>query len=264
MRGHRDLEWTAIAAVACALVAALLPWEIVRIVAALPLTLFLPGYAIVAVSFGSSELALPKRLTLSVGVSLMVLVLGAFVLNVFPFGIRTASWAILLAVVILAACVGAALRRERPQPRRGRRRPLANFRPARGSVALLAAAVVIAGAALIVAQKPLGAKNAEGFTALWMLPTDAREDAVRVGVVSSEQDPAAYTLAVKVGGKSRSRKIPVHLDPGEEKSFEVKVPSVSGGRAHVVASLYRKGEPQRLFRRVTRWLPRQQTFPQAP
>jgi uncharacterized membrane protein len=260
MRGHRDLERSAVAAVACALVAALVPWEIVRIVAALPLALFLPGYAIVAVAFGSDELALSKRLTLSVAVSLMVLALGALVLNAFPFGIRTASWAVLLAVVILAACFGAARRRGRPQSGQGRRSPLASFRPSRGSIAMLTAAVAIAAAALVLAQKPLPAKNAEGFTALWMLPTDAKEDAARVGVISSEQDPASYRLEVKVENSGR-REYRLDLDPGQEESFEVEVPRVPGGRTRVVASLYREDEPQRLFRRVTRWLPRQSTFP---
>ncbi len=261
MRGHRDLEWSSIAAVVCALVAALVPWEIFRIVAALPLTLFLPGYAIVAVAFGSSELALPKRLMLSVGVSLMVLVLGTLVLNVFPFGIRTASWAVLLALVVIAACRGAALRRGRPQPRGKRRSPLASLHPSWGAIAMLAAAVAIAGAALVLAQKPLSAKNAEGFTALWMLPTDSKEDAVRVGVVSSEQGPASYRLTVRVGRESQSQSYRVDLDAGEEKSFEVEVPRTPGSRRHVVASLYRVSKPQHLYRRVTRWLPRQTTFP---
>jgi uncharacterized membrane protein len=260
MRGHRDLVWSSIAAVVCALVAALVPWEIVRIVAALPLTLFLPGYAIVAVAFGSSELALPKRLMLSIGVSLMVLVLGTLVLNVFPFGIRTASWAVLLPLVVVAACRGAALRRGRPQSRR-RGSLLAGSRPSWGAVAMLAAAVAIAGAALVLAQKPLSAKNAEGFTALWMLPTDSKEDAVRVGVLSSEQDPVSYRLVVRVGRKSQPQSYRVKLDPGEEESFEVEVPRPPGTRRHVVASLYREEKPQHLYRRVTRWLPRQTTFP---
>lgn len=258
MKGHRDLTWASAAAVVAALVAALVPWEVIRLGAALPLTLFLPGYAIVAVAFGSSELALPKRLMLSVGVSLMVLVLGALLLNVFPFGLRTASWAALLAAVVVAACRGAALRRRPPVERQ--RRPTGGFRPAWGSVALLAAAVVVAIAALALAQKPLPAKNAEGFTVLWMLPTDAREKALAVGVESNEQGPASYRLEVKVGRKSQSRDYRVKLDPGEERVFEVAVPSKPGRTTHVVASLYHQGEAQ-LYRRVTRWLPRQNSFP---
>lgn len=264
MRGHRDLTRASVAAVLCALVAAVVPWELVRLVAALPLTLFLPGYAIVAAAFGSRGLAPPKRLTLSVAVSLMTLALTALVLNVFPFGLTTASWAVALPVIVIAACRGAALRRDQPQARRSAKPPWAGWRPSPRDAALVGAAVVVAITALVLAQKPLSADNAEGFTALWMLPTDSREDAVRIGVLSSEQDPAAYTLQVRTGAKGQPQSYRVALGPGEEKTFEVQVPRAPGSRAHVVASLYRSEEPQRLYRRVTSWLPRQTTFPQAP
>lgn len=258
MRGHRDLQRASVAAVACALVAALVPWEIVRLAAALPLTLFLPGYAVVAAAFGSRELAPPKRITLSVAVSLMVLVLGAFVLNVFPFGLETASWAVLLPLVVIAACRGAALRRQPPDGRRAGRRALP--RPATGSLVIGAAALAIAIAAIAYAERPLPAENAKGFTALWMLPTDSSEEAVAVGVVSNQQDPRAYRLRVRLG-KDQSKTYRVDLDPGEERVYEVDVPPRPGGRTHVVASLYKQGEPQKLYRRVTSWLPRQMTFP---
>jgi uncharacterized membrane protein len=257
MRGHRDLAWSAIAAVVCALVAALVPWEIVRIVAALPLTLFLPGYAVVAVTFGSGELALPKRLTLSIGVSLMVLVLGALVLNAFPFGIRTASWAILLAAVTLAACRGAALRRDRPQPRGKQQRPFASFRPSWGSVALVATAVIIAGAALVLAQKPVPAKNAEGFTALWILPTNGSGDALTVGVISSEHDSQGYLLKIRVGRKGKITNYKLRLEPGEEQVFRVSVGLQARSQdkpLRVAASLYKRDRPRQLYRRVTTWL----------
>jgi uncharacterized membrane protein len=261
MRGHRDLTRASVAAVVCALVAALVPLELIRIVAALPLTLFLPGFAIVAVSFGDREMAPPKLWTLSVGVSLMVLAIGAVLLNVFPFGLTTASWAVLLGVVVLAACRGAALRRGRPQERRPTRR---GWRLAPRDTALLATAAAIVIVALVVAQKPLPADKAEGFAALWMLPTNSKEDAVRVGVLSSEQDPTSYRLQVDLG-KGRSRTLRVSLDPGEEETFEVPVPSApGGGKTHLVASLYRSDEPRHLYRRVTSWLPKQATFPQSP
>lgn len=263
MRGHRDLIRASAAAVLCALVAALVPWEPIRIVAALPLTLFLPGYAIVAVAFAKQELARPKQLTLSFGISLMVLALSALFLNIFPFGLTTASWAVLLPIVIIAACRGAALRRGRPRPQSRRSRSRPQLRLSAAGWVALAAAALIAVAALVLAQRPLPAENAEGFTALWMLPTNGQDEAVRVGVVSSEQDPAAYTLQVQAG-KGQSQTYRVALDPGEEKSFEVRVPPARGGRAHVVASLYRSNRPGHLYRRVTSWLPRQTTFAQAP
>jgi uncharacterized membrane protein len=259
MRGHRDLQRAAVAAVVCALVAALVPWEVVRLVAALPLTLFLPGYAIVAAAFASRELAPPKRLVLSVGTSLMVLVLSTFFLNIPSFGITTASWAVLLPLIVLAAC-GVAARR-RGQPKRGRSRPLFAGPPSAGSVALVAVALLIGVAAVVLAQKPLPAENAAGYSALWMLPTDSREDTVMIGVISNEHDPASYALEVESGDDGSPQTYEVELDPGEEKTFEVGVPATSGGRTHVVASLYREDRPDHLYRRVTSWLPRQKTLP---
>jgi uncharacterized membrane protein len=261
MRGHRDLERASVAAILCALVAALVPWEIVRLVAALPLTLFLPGYAIVAAAFAKREPALPKRLVLSVAISLMVLVLSTFLLNIPSFGIRTASWAVWLPLVIVAACRAAALRRRPARRGAGRARPLP--RPPLRSAVLVAAAILVGAAAVALAQKPLPAENAVGYTALWMLPTHKGEETLMVGVISNEQDPASYRLQVEVGegAESQSQTHEVDLEPGEEETFEVDVSPAPEGRAHVVASLYREERPDHLYRRVTTWLPRQKTFP---
>jgi hypothetical protein len=260
MRGHRDLAIAAAAAVVGALIASLVPVEIVRVIAALPLTLYLPGFALVAAVFDGKELEPLKRVTIEVAASLILLVLGAFVLNVFPFGLRTASWAVLLALLVVAGCLVAARRRGKTQPAR---RPLfpVDRRPSKLSALLVGAAILVGAASIALAQKPLPAKHAEGYTALWMLPADAAEDAVIVGVQSNQQDPASYRLDVAVGGKGQSETHRVKLDPGEEKTFEVEVPPRSIGKTRVVASLHRESRPDRLFRRVTRWLPRQQSFP---
>lgn len=257
MRGHRDLERACLAAVICAIVAALVPFELARLLAALPLTLFLPGYAIVAASFGSRELAPPKRIVLSVGTSLMTLVLSTFFLNIFPFGLRTASWAVLLPLIVVAACRGAALRRDKPDRVRGR---VLLPRPAPASLAIAGVAVLIAAVALVLAQKPLPAKNAVGFTALWMLPTDSREDAVAVGVISSQQHSRSYRLRVNLG-QSQPKTYRVKLDPGEERVYEFDLPPQASGRSHVVATLYREERPGHVYRRVNSWLPRHETFP---
>jgi len=261
MRGHRDLQWASAGAVICAVVAVLVPWEIVRVIAAVPLTLFLPGYAVASVCFTPRELAPPKLWTLSVGVSLMLLALGALLLNVFPFGLTTLSWAVLLVLVVVACCRAAALRRGRPGQRRSLR---LSWRPSSLGAGLVALAVVISIGALVLAQRPLPAGNAVGFTALWMLPATSQETGVVVGVLSSEQDPKAYILEVARAGKERPKTYRVSLDPGEEKTFEIPVSRRPGGRAHVVASLYLTSQPRRLYRRVSTWLPRQKTFPQSP
>ncbi|HET7507006.1 MAG TPA: DUF1616 domain-containing protein [Solirubrobacterales bacterium] len=259
MRRHRDLRTASLAAVVCALIAALVPVEVIRVLAALPLTLFLPGFALVAATFDRIELAPLKRLTIEVAASLIVLVLAAFVLNIFPFGLTTASWAVLLTLVVIGGCAVAARRRgDEPRPTRSLFPSSAGL-SARSAV-LLAAALLIGAGAIALAQTPLPAKHAAGYTALWMLPADRDERALVVGVQSNEQDPAAYRLRVDVGGEGGSRTYRVELDPGEEKTFEVDVPS-SAARTRAIASLYREGDLGHLFRRVTRWIPKQQSFP---
>lgn len=259
MRGHRDLKLVSVAAVVCALVAALVPWEVVRTLAALPLCLFLPGYALVAATFASRELAPPKRLMLSVAVSLMVLVLATFFLNIPSFGLRTASWAVLLPLVVIAAARGAALRRNKPRP--GGREGFTWPRPTAASVAITSLALLIGVGALVLAQKPLPAENAQGYAALWMLPVDEYEEEIAIGVISNEQDPASFRLEIAVGDRE-PRVHTLDLEPGEERIFDVNAGITFGrNRVHVVASLYREDSPRRLYRRVSSWLPRENTFP---
>jgi hypothetical protein len=256
VRGHRDLIMVSAGAVVCALVAVLIPFEIVRIAAALPLAMILPGYAIITASFGSRDLASAKLLTLSVATSLMCLALASVLLNAFPFGLTTVSWAVLLVVVVVAASRTAALRREPPGPPRRR----GGFRPSGGAVAMSILALVVALAALALAQRPLPAKNAVGYTALWMLPVDSREEAVQVGVLSNEMEQVGYELRVEsAGGATKTYK--VSLDPGQERTFEIAVPRTGAKPAQMIASLYRESRPGQLYRQVDRWLPRRKTLP---
>lgn len=251
MRGHRDLKWVCVAAIVAALVAAVAPWEVVRLLAALPLAVFLPGYAITAAAFGSQRLD-PQRLamlTLLCGLSLLCL--GGIVLNYLPGGLRTVTWALLLVLVILAAARGAAVRRRKPDRRgSGWTRP-----PLRGvDVACLVLAAAAAAVALIFASTPLPAGKAVGYTALWMLPAeDAASAALDVGVISSEQGPQRYRLEVRVGEKGKPTRYHLALDPDEERVFEVPLEIRSGKKTRVVASLYDSERPHQVYRRVTAW-----------
>ncbi|HMI81649.1 MAG TPA: DUF1616 domain-containing protein [Solirubrobacterales bacterium] len=258
MRGHRDLERVVIAAVLCALVATLLPWELVRLIAAVPLAVFLPGYAIVSASFASYRLDPQRLLVLVLACGLSVLCLGGIVLDAFPGGIRTLSWALLLVLVVIGAARAAALRRPKAAraSKAGPRRSLPKLRPVDlvFGIAALAAAV----GALALAYTPLPAGDAAGYTALWMLPGEEGDgEAVRVGVVSAEHDPQAYRLHVKAGKGGKIATYKLELEPGEERVFRVPVPLRASQTSpiRVAASLYEEDRPRELYRRVTTWLP---------
>jgi uncharacterized membrane protein len=234
------------------------PVEIVRILAAVPLALFLPGYATLAVAFGARRPPTPTLLVASVGTSLSVLALSGLLLDLLPGGIETLTWAILLLALVLACCRGAALRRG-PGRRAGPR--LRVPRLARRDLGLLVAAAAIATAAFVLAQTPLPAGKATGFTALWMLP-GAGERSVEVGVVSSEHDRRDYLLRLEGVRGQAPRSSRFGLEPGEEKTF--RLPVSRGTAAHptrVTASLYQVSEPGHLYRRVVSWMPRKKGLP---
>src|SRR5512147_552860 len=81
-----------IAAISGAMVLLLPGTQTVRLVAALPLLFFLPGYAITAALFPKRSLGIPEQVLLSVGVSMAVVIVGSFILHWTPWGLQTRSW----------------------------------------------------------------------------------------------------------------------------------------------------------------------------
>jgi uncharacterized membrane protein len=268
MNFHRDLLAAAAAAVLCALVVLYVPLEGVRVVAAAPLCLLLPGYAISAAAFGRRSLRWSQLLLSSVAMSLATLALGSLVLNYVPGGLHTTSWTALLVLVVLGGCALASLRRPSPASDR-----LRVFRPQVRGVdrrllvgAALAAAggAAAVGMAVAVSWTPLPAKEAVGYTQLWMLPSgDVMQTRMQIGVVSQEQHPVAYRLKVQVGrrGAPASSRLGSRLvlEPGQRRVFQLKVRRRPSGAIPVTARLFQGDDPEVAYRRVTGWLPGRDT-----
>jgi uncharacterized membrane protein len=252
MRGNRDLRLVTAAAVACALLALLVPVEVLSLVFAAPLAFFLPGYAIVSAAFVRARLVVPVLLTLSIGTSLSTLALGALVLNYAPGGVDGPGWAILLAAVTAAACRAAAIRR----PSADAKWLPAWRAPARSQAGFLAAAALVATAALVLAFVNFPADRAIGYTELWIQPYAAGgKTGVRVGVGSNEQHRTAYRLQVRLkqAGPTVTR---FALEPGESRVLRVaSVPAGDGSPTRVTAVLFRPGHSDRPYRRVWGWTP---------
>ena len=253
MRGHGDLEAAVGAAALCALLTLALPFEPLRMLAAAPLTLFLPGYAITAAIFARNRIGRRHFLLFSVGLSLAVLALGALVLNYGPGGIRAWSWALLLFLVVLGCCRGAALRRPR-----GAGAPF-SWSPPRvgGAQAALAAGGGLAiVAAIVLAFTPQTATNATGFTEMWIQPLPA-DNGVRIGVGSAERDDSSYRLVVNFGG-SREVTRRFELEPGRRQILALGESAAASSPVpvSVTATLFKEDspEPGRPFRQVSTWL----------
>jgi uncharacterized membrane protein len=192
-------------------------------------------------------------LLLAIGLSLAVLALGSLVLNFAPGGLRPGSWALLLWLVVLAACRAAAVRRP---PSAGKAIAMPRLRLSASAVALLAAAVLASGAAFALAFTDLPAKNAIGYTELWVQPIDGKTaPAARIGVGSDEQEATDYFLRVHFGPNGRTKIRVLKLNPGESRVIRFEDEAALTGRAvSVHAALFRAEEPYRVYRRVSAWV----------
>ena len=86
----------------------------VRIVLGLPLVLFLPGYALIAILFPRKEdLDGIERIALSFGLSIAITPLLGTALNYTPFGIRLTPVLTVLPLFTIALAIGAWTRRSR-------------------------------------------------------------------------------------------------------------------------------------------------------
>ncbi|HET9899595.1 MAG TPA: DUF1616 domain-containing protein, partial [Actinomycetes bacterium] len=113
-RSHVDLILVAVLAILGTIAGVAVELDpILRRVAAVLFTTFLPGYALTAALFPRPTIGALERLTLSISLSLAGATLGAVVLNATPRGIHSDSWALLLGGVTLAA-TAVAIRRRPP------------------------------------------------------------------------------------------------------------------------------------------------------
>jgi hypothetical protein len=260
MRGHGDLEAAVGGAALCALLALFLPFDALRLLVGAPLLFFLPGYAITAAAFARGRIERRHFLVLSVGLSLAVLALGALVLNHLPGGVRGGWWALLLFLVVLGACRGAALRR----PRRAGPAVAWSLPRVNGAQAVAAAGgALLAVAAVVLAFVPLSATNAIGYTEISIQPLEASAGpGVRIGVGSGERDDSSYRLVVEFGDGEGEATRQLRLAPGQKQVLELQPPdnspaaSAGAGPVPVVATLYKEDspEPDQPFRQVSTYI----------
>ena len=223
-------------------------------VLALPLALFLPGYALVLALFGITA-RWSERLAFGIGLSLAVCAMGGVLLHLIPGGLTAERWAILLLVVTLAGIVLAWWRHRKvvygPEPE--------GHHPVRLSTAVVVALAVALGltaGAIAIARTPLPDPGARGYTSLWLLPATKAKPAIRIGAVSSEYERRSYRLQVR----NLSRVIwskRLTLNPGERWSAFIDVSAVPRRNRSFVALLHSESQrsPGPARRRATVVLP---------
>jgi uncharacterized membrane protein len=251
MRGHRDLTWACAAAIVCASLSLLIPVEVISFLFLAPLAFFLTGYAISAAALPRWRAEPALRAATSLGLSLAVLALGGLLLN-YLGGLRPLPWALLLVVIVIGCCRGAALARPR---RKGNDRLRVSLpRPGIISAVALALGVLAAGASLALAFHPVSADRAVGYSELW-IDTGTSPDSFRVGVGNQEHHAVTYgVIAHIVGAELVERHL--ELRPGQREVLTLPVNGrTRPGPLQVGVTLYREGFPNQPYRRVSGWVP---------
>lgn len=252
-RPHVDLVLVAILAILCTAAGVAVQLDpVVRRVAAVLFTTFLPGYAITAALFPRPTIGALERLTLTISLSLAGATLGAVILSATPRGIHSDSWALLLGGITLAATAVAMRRRPPFEDVWGGLRSL-TLREARGPVLLLALAAVVTAGALAIAGQGAMVQSQPAFTQLWLLPGET-DDVLIVGVRNAEQDPLVVRVVVEVGDRVLGEWARTELAPSQTFEQQVDVSEVSSTRDPVVATLYLENMPAEPFRQVRLFL----------
>lgn len=211
---------------------------------ALPLVLFLPGYAVTLALFPRNVLESAERLLFSVGLSIGLTILGGAVLNLLPGGLRENSWSLILVAITLTASAVALARKHEPLTTtlqwRGKVR-LANILQYELAVLLLMGAVWIA-------RQPAPTSRVTGYTSLWMVPEQARSLTFTIGINSAETETTKYRLELQLSGKVFEEWDNLELAPGQVWSSSFDLSAL--GRQPVAALLYRTDQPNVIYRKV--------------
>jgi hypothetical protein len=252
-RPHVDLVVVAILAILCTAAGVAVELDpLVRRVAAVIFTTFLPGYALTAALFPRPTIGALERITLTISLSLAVATLGAVVLNATPRGIHSDTWALLQGGTTLAATAIAMRRRPPFEDVWGPVRPT-GLRELRGPVVLLALAAVVTAGALAIAGQGAIDQSQPAFTQLWLLPGET-DDVVRVGARNAEPDPLVVRIVVEVDGRVLGEWDSLEIEPSQTFEEVVDVSDVDSVDDPIVATLYLENLPAEPFRQVRLFL----------
>lgn len=230
---------------------ALLPYHItlIGVILALPLVFVLPGYTLTEALFRKQSLTVSKRLVFSLALSLVIVILSGFILNLLPAGLQAKTWALLLGLLTtILAILAAYLRRGVPA---GDGQHLRFSLSIRDGILFGLAMIVLILTALYNVNGAIQQPQ-PGFTQLWLLPpAQARKTCdVRLGVRSFELTPIKYRITMTMNGAQVAAWPSVILAPQEEWDQLVPITPRVGGKAYVEVLLFRSNEPESVYQQV--------------
>ncbi|GAC1364690.1 MAG: hypothetical protein NVS2B12_13020 [Ktedonobacteraceae bacterium] len=220
------------------------PW--IRTIAALPLVFVLPGYVLTEALFYQRKIAFSHRLVLILGLSIVIVITGGLLLNVFAPGLQRTAWLLYLSLFTLPLILIAVMRRGMPVRRGISIKHLHMYEYLLFGVAVCGVIFALWYASEGVVQQPHS-----GFTQLWMLPAGDNGCAVRLGVRNLEQAPVAYRLSITANATPVATQFPATLKASEQVERTINLPApIQSGAVDVQAQLYRLDKQGEVYRSV--------------
>ncbi|MEO8246846.1 MAG: hypothetical protein ABI622_06950 [Chloroflexota bacterium] len=185
----------------------------------------IPGFLVIELDLGSDDVGRVERALLAVSLSMVLIIIGAQVLNLLPSGISGLSWIILLGGVstVVAAVLVRVRQPGRSYPERSSLRPVERA----DGLELIGGAVLML-LALIVAVLGATVRTDPGFT---QLSIERLSDTVNITVDSRELTHSRYRLVIS----TESDEHVLELAPGESWSLRIQAPD---GAQRIEAQLF--------------------------
>lgn len=256
---HRSLDLFAVIAftlVAVVLVLLVPSDNVVGRIWTLPLVLLLPGYALTSTLFIEQTPGVVERIIFSLGLSLVIVVLGGLVLNWTPAGLRTGSWVGFLSIITIGASLAALMRRRGQSRSTARWSGIGEFGFTFRQGLLLGLAALVVCTAVAVSIRGAQQQPRPGFTQLWILPVSGAnaKNTIHLGVKSMESTAMDYRLDVNIDGKVVKEWPSIALNPNEKWEVTFVLPTTSStGIKKVEADLYRLDTTRTIYRHVVLW-----------
>ncbi len=264
-RRNSDM-FVAIAIASLNIVGAFLPTRVslVSAVLALPLVFFIPGYVLIEMIALKRTLGRFHRILFSLGLSITLDIMGGFLLNILPVGLRAESWVIFLGgFTLLFALLVPLLRRDevgtassRPISNRGAdkdaiKRSLPIISVLRGGV-VLSLAILLVVVALVYATNGVTQQPHTGFTQLWMLPPAQSEQQciVHLGIRSFELTSVTYHATLSVNSVREVVWPSIALVPKQTWEQPILVPTSSTHTTTIEVKLYKGNNSTSVYRQV--------------
>lgn len=232
------------ASILCVLLPITLLW--LRTVLALPLIFVLPGYLLTELLFYWRKIAPSHRLLLTLGLSIVIVIISGLLLNILPIGLQSISWVICLSFITLIEIVIVAVRRGKIAGSEIKIKVLHIYEYCLFGLAL--GGIIFA---LQYAREGMAQEPHVGFTQFWMVPAGGNACAVKLGIHSFEPGQMAYSVSVAANDVPISAQFPAVLKVGEQVEQTLELPaSVHEETVNVQAKLYRLDRPGEVYRSV--------------